>query len=70
MGIVETKGLHLTNAYSPKLDEFVEKLLAKCVACKVGRKKNLKNYSNTKKPWIKLTLIYWDCHKFHKLPIF
>ena len=39
LGIIKTKGLHRTKGYFPKLDnELVEKLLAKCVTCKVVRK--------------------------------
>ena len=39
LGTIKTKGLHRTKGYFPKLDnELVEKLLAKCVTCKVVRK--------------------------------
>ena len=38
MGIVKTKGLLTTKVYFPELDELVEKLIAKCVACRVVRK--------------------------------
>ena len=40
LGIVKTKGILRTKVYFPKLDELVEKLLAKCLACKVVRKKH------------------------------
>ena len=42
MGIAKTKGLLRTKVYFPKLDELVEKLVAKCVACKVIKKKKKK----------------------------
>ena len=35
LGIVKTKWLLRTKVYFPKLDELVEKLLAKCLACKL-----------------------------------
>ena len=39
LGTIKTKGLHRTKVYFPKLDnELVEKLLAKCVTCKIVRK--------------------------------
>ena len=39
MVIVEIKELPRTKVYFPKLDELVDKFLAKCVACKgVGKK--------------------------------
>ena len=38
--MVKTKGLLRSKLYFPQLDELVEKLIAKCVACKVVRKKH------------------------------
>ena len=50
--LFKTKGLLIAKVYFPKLDELVDKFLAKCTACKVVRKKtptsNLKHYRNTK----------------------
>ena len=60
-------------AYS-ELDELVEKLLAKCKTWKESLTKtptsNFKHYTNTKRKWTPLTLIFRDRHKFNQLPIF
>ena len=51
--MVKTKGLLRSKLYFPQLDELVEKLIAKCVACKVVRKKtpiiNFDYYTPTQK---------------------
>ena len=63
--------------YFPKLNELIEKLLAKFVASKVFRKKSKKKkekntniqletlQQHKKKTWILLALISWDHHKFY-----
>ena len=70
---MKTKWLLLTKVYFPKLDELVEKLLAKCVACKVVTQKaptsNFKHYVNTKRSWTPVRLISWNRYKFHQFPI-
>ena len=68
----KTKGLLITKVYFLKLDELVEKPLAKCAACQIVRKKHPHPTleQTQKNPWIPLTLISSEHHKFHQLPTF
>ena len=47
LGMVKTKGLCKTKIYLLKLDELIEKLLTKCIACKVVRKNRKKHQHQT-----------------------